>query len=181
MPRYAVRLLPMLLAASALCACEVGPNYTRPAAETPPAFKEIQGWTPANPQADAANRADWWTIFNDPVLNGLEEKIATNNYTLAADLAAYEQERALVAEQRAALFPTLTGTGDATASKSAGTRILPSAVMFAVTFATSARVRGDPWRVCYSPVNCGGRLANVAEMPSVRSLDGRNAAFQAAT
>jgi NodT family efflux transporter outer membrane factor (OMF) lipoprotein len=110
----------MLLAASALCACEVGPNYTRPAAETPPAFKEIQGWTPANPQADAANRADWWTIFNDPVLNGLEEKIATNNYTLAADLAAYEQERALVAEQRAALFPTLTGTGDATASKSAG-------------------------------------------------------------
>lgn len=33
----------------------------------------------------------------------------------------------------------------------------------------------------YSPVNCGGRLANVAEMPSVRSFDGRNAAFQAAT
>ena len=33
----------------------------------------------------------------------------------------------------------------------------------------------------YSPVNCGGRLANVAEMPSVRSLDGRKAAFQAAT
>jgi NodT family efflux transporter outer membrane factor (OMF) lipoprotein len=107
----------MLLAASALCACEVGPNYTRPATETPPAYKEIQGWTPANPQADAANRADWWTIFDDPVLNGLEEKIATNNFTLAADLAAYEQERALVAEQRAALFPTLTGTANANVSK----------------------------------------------------------------
>ena len=33
----------------------------------------------------------------------------------------------------------------------------------------------------YSPVNCGGRLANVAEMPSVRSFDGRNAEFHAAT
>jgi NodT family efflux transporter outer membrane factor (OMF) lipoprotein len=120
MPRYPVRFLPMLLAVGALSACEVGPNYSRPAAETPPAYKEIQGWTPASPQADAANRADWWTIFNDPVLNGLEEKIATNNYTLAADLAAYEQERALVAEQRAALFPSLNATGDATASKSAG-------------------------------------------------------------
>lgn len=120
MPRHPLRFLPMLLAASALCACEVGPNYQRPAAPTSSSYKEIQGWTPANPQADAANRADWWTIFDDPVLNGLEEKVATNNFTLAADLAAYEQERALVAEQRAALFPTLNASGDATASKSAG-------------------------------------------------------------
>jgi NodT family efflux transporter outer membrane factor (OMF) lipoprotein len=110
----------MLLATGALYACEVGPNYHRPAAPTPQAFKEVQGWTPANPQADAANRADWWTIFNDPILDGLEEKIATNNFTLAADLAAYEQARALVAEQRAALFPTLNATGSASASKSAG-------------------------------------------------------------
>jgi NodT family efflux transporter outer membrane factor (OMF) lipoprotein len=109
----------MLLATGALCACEVGPNYHRPPAPTPQAYKEIQGWTPASPQ-DAASRADWWTIFNDPVLNGLEAKVATNNFTLAADLAAYEQSRALVAEQRAALFPTLNGTGSATATMSPG-------------------------------------------------------------
>jgi hypothetical protein len=36
-------------------------------------------------------------------------------------------------------------------------------------------------RNCYSPVNCGERLAKVAEIPSDRSLDGRNAAFHAAT
>ena len=33
----------------------------------------------------------------------------------------------------------------------------------------------------YSPVNSGLRLANIAEMPSDRSLDGRNAEFHAAT
>ena len=109
----------MLLAASALSACEVGPNYHQPAVPTPQAYKEIQGWAPANPQ-DAASRADWWTIFGDPVLNGLEEKVATNNFTLAADLAAYEQSRALVAEQRAALLPTINGTGSANSQKSAG-------------------------------------------------------------
>src|SRR5580704_1520493 len=94
------RLALVLLAASALSACEVGPNYHRPAPPTPTvdAYKGIQGWTPANPSADAADRADWWTVFNDPILNGLEQKVATNNYTLAADLAAYQQERALVAE-----------------------------------------------------------------------------------
>lgn len=119
MPRL-TRFLPILLAAGALSACEVGPNYHRPTAPTPEAFKEVQGWTPANPDADAVNRQDWWTIFDDPVLNGLEEKVATNNFTLQADLAAYEQERSIVGEQRAALFPSINGTADASVSKSAG-------------------------------------------------------------
>ncbi len=61
------RLLPLLLAASALSACEVGPNYHQPSAPTTPAYKEIAGWTAAQP-SDAADRADWWTVFNDPVL-----------------------------------------------------------------------------------------------------------------
>jgi NodT family efflux transporter outer membrane factor (OMF) lipoprotein len=119
MPRTALRLAPLLLAAAALCACEVGPNYKRPATPTPTAYKETQDWTPANP-SDAADRADWWTIFGDPVLNGLEERVAKSNFTLAADLAAYEAERAIVAEQRAQLFPTITGSGAANMSHSSG-------------------------------------------------------------
>jgi NodT family efflux transporter outer membrane factor (OMF) lipoprotein len=119
MPRSQIRLVPMLLAASALSACEVGPNYQRPTAPTPQAYKEIQGFAAASPE-DAVSRADWWTIFGDRVLSGLEEKIATNNFTLAADLAAYEQSRALVGEQRAALLPAITGSGSAAVSKSAG-------------------------------------------------------------
>jgi NodT family efflux transporter outer membrane factor (OMF) lipoprotein len=111
------RLAQLVLAASALSACEVGPNYHRPPAPTPPAYKEIQGWTPANP-SDAADRADWWTMFNDPILSGLEEKVAKSNFTLAADLAAYDEAHAIVAEQRSQLWPTLTGTGSASVSHS---------------------------------------------------------------
>ena len=117
MQKSALRLVPLLLAASALNACEVGPNYHRPSAPTPQTFKEVQGWTAANP-SDAADRADWWTMFNDPILNGLEEKVATNNFTLAADLAAYQQAHAIVAEERAQLWPVLTGTGSASVSHS---------------------------------------------------------------
>ncbi|GFG74042.1 hypothetical protein MBOT_14070 [Mycobacterium botniense] len=36
-------------------------------------------------------------------------------------------------------------------------------------------------RAVYSPVNFAGRFAKVALIPSARSFDGRNAAFQAAT
>jgi NodT family efflux transporter outer membrane factor (OMF) lipoprotein len=116
MHRSCFRLLAFLLAGTALTACEVGPNYHRPTAPTPASYREIEGWTPANPNADAATKADWWTLFNDPVLDDLEQKVVVSNQTLAADLAAYQQERALVAEQRAAYFPTITANGSANVS-----------------------------------------------------------------
>ena len=104
-----------LMAASALAACAVGPNYRRPPVQTPPQFKEAEGWSPAQPQ-DGVDRGDWWSVFNDETLNGLEQKVAVSNQTLAADAAAYKEARALVAEQRAALFPTVDLTGGATES-----------------------------------------------------------------
>src|SRR5580658_9815510 len=111
-----LRLAPLLLVAGALSACEVGPNYHQPTAPTPGTYKEIQGWTAAQP-SDAADRADWWTVFNDPVLNDLEQKVVVSNQTLAAE-AAYRQARALVSEQRAALWPSVTANGSASVSHS---------------------------------------------------------------
>src|SRR5580658_7459310 len=102
MLRTRLRLVSALLAASALCACEVGPNYQRPTAPTPTVYKRIEGWTPAEP-SDAADRADWWTVFGDATLNDLESKVQINNQNLIAAEAAYRQAHALVAEQRAAL------------------------------------------------------------------------------
>ncbi len=97
--------LPACLAAGA---CMVGPNYHRPPVTTPPAFKEAKGWSPAQP-SDAADKKDWWTVFGDPVLDDLEQRVAVSNQTLAADAAAYREAHAMVAEARAALFPTVTG------------------------------------------------------------------------
>ena len=104
-----------LFSALALGGCLVGPNYRRPAAPTPTAFKEGKGWAPANP-SDAADKKDWWTVFGDPVLDNLEERVEVSNQNLIAAEAAYLEARALVAEQRAALFPTLSLTGAASAS-----------------------------------------------------------------
>lgn len=112
-----------LLTSAGLCAglggCLVGPDYHPPEASTPPAYKEAAGWAPARP-SDAAQRADWWTAFGDPVLNSLESKVEVSNQTLAADEAAYRQARALVAEDRAALFPTVSLGFSASAQKASG-------------------------------------------------------------
>lgn len=104
-----------LLAGAALTGCAVGPNYVRPSTPISPTFKEAAGWTSAAP-ADALERGDWWTLFGDPVLSGLEERVQVSNQNIIAAEAAYRQARALVAEQRSALFPTVDLTGSGTRS-----------------------------------------------------------------
>ena len=104
-----------LMAATSLGACAVGPNYKRPPVETPTQFKEAEGWQPARPD-DGIDRGDWWTVFDDPILNGLEAKVAVSNQTVIGDEAAYREARALVAQQRASLFPSVDLTGGGTRS-----------------------------------------------------------------
>ncbi len=105
-----------------LAGCAVGPDYKRPAAmphSAPPpvAFKEADGWKQAAP-SDAITRKDWWKVFNDPVLNDLEAKVLVSNQNLAQSEAAYRQAIATWDQQRASLFPTVTGTGSGTKSES---------------------------------------------------------------
>ena len=98
-----IKFMLVPIAAAILSACAVGPNYVRPSAPLTPAFKEAQGWAPAEP-ADAAPRGDWWTLLNDPVLDQLERQVVVSNQNLAAAEAAYRQASAMVSEQRAALL-----------------------------------------------------------------------------
>jgi len=97
-----VRYLPLLLA---LSACMVGPDYHRPAAPVPVAYKELQGWTIAQPQ-DAAYRGPWWSIYHDPELDWLERQVNVSNQTVKQYEAEYRNAVALVQETRASLFPT---------------------------------------------------------------------------
>ncbi|RAK61831.1 RND transporter [Phenylobacterium hankyongense] len=106
-----------VLTCAAVAGCAVGPNYARPSAPVSATFKEAAGWSPAAP-ADALERGDWWTLFGDPVLNGLMARVQVSNQNIIAAEAAYRQARALVSEQRAALFPTVNTSGSATRSGS---------------------------------------------------------------
>jgi len=109
-------LLPALLSS-----CSLAPTYSRPAVATIPAsFKEEPGWRTAVP-SDTVARGEWWALFNDPGLDALERKVLVSNQNLAAAKAAYDQARALVREQRAALFPTIDASASATRVGSFGT------------------------------------------------------------
>ena len=102
-----LRLTALALALALAGCASVGPSYQPPAVDTPVAFKEGQGaWVPATP-ADTLERGPWWRLFNDPVLAGLAERVTLDNQTVAQAVAAYAQARALTAQQRASLFPTV--------------------------------------------------------------------------
>jgi len=100
---------------SSFTGCAVGPDYVRPSAETPEAYKEIGNWKQAEPK-DHLTRGTWWEIFNDPELNALEEQVNISNQNLAAAEAQFRQALALVDVARAAYFPTVTAGASATRS-----------------------------------------------------------------
>ena len=70
-------------ATAVLLAGCVGPNYHRPATPMPAAFKEAPaGWKVAQP-ADGVDRGAWWTVYNDPQLVTLIDKLNASNQTIA--------------------------------------------------------------------------------------------------
>lgn len=100
------RLLTSALCLAMLSACTLSPDYHRPQAPEPVAFKYAEGWTQANP-SDALARGAWWELYGDAQLNGLVEQLNANNQTVAQYEAQYRQAQTLVRSARASLFPSL--------------------------------------------------------------------------
>lgn len=106
-----------------LCACNPAPKYAKPPAptptaykETPPQFKEGNGWKLAQPGDDKI-RPKWWEMYNDPQLNALEEQVRISNQTIAAAEANFHSARALVVSARSQLFPLIGATASYTNSR----------------------------------------------------------------
>jgi NodT family efflux transporter outer membrane factor (OMF) lipoprotein len=114
------------LAACGLAACSLAPPYRAPpsSAPAPGTFREAGEWQVAAP-SDAQPRGAWWTIFQDPLLDDLESKVAAANQDIKAAAARLQQARAETRIQRAGLFPNL-----ALASSATRARISPNSPRF---------------------------------------------------
>ncbi|HET6308500.1 MAG TPA: efflux transporter outer membrane subunit [Rhodopila sp.] len=102
-----------------MAGCTVGPDYKRPEAASPPAFKELAGWKIAQP-ADAMQKGEWWSIYHDPELDRLIRMVNVSNQTVKEFEAQYRNAVALVAEARAGYFPTISLTPTVIHSGSGG-------------------------------------------------------------
>ena len=165
------------LVAFSLAGCAVGPRYeSPPAVETPVAFRQgVGAWVPAAP-ADALDRGPWWTLFGDPVLDELAAQVEVSNQNVAAAVAAYAQARALVAQQRATLFPVVTFSGSGSRSGGGSSGTAPGAAAAGTngrenySFSIGASWEPDVWGRLSSAVGgaSAGAQATQAELASAR-------------
>jgi NodT family efflux transporter outer membrane factor (OMF) lipoprotein len=121
-----LRTVSALLAVLAIGGCKVGPNYRAPTMPAPPAYSDNGhngNWSAASPN-DAANRGDWWAIYQDAELNDLEQRCAIANQNIAAALHAYEQAHDLVRENKSSLYPTVSIGASASRNRISDTKPL---------------------------------------------------------
>lgn len=104
-----LRIAALAVTAALAGGCTVGPDYVRPTAAEPTAYKELAGWKPAQPQ-DELTRGKWWEIFGDAELSALAEQVIAANQNLKVSEAQFRQARALVAQARSSYFPLVTGS-----------------------------------------------------------------------
>ena len=137
--------------------CTVGPKYQRPAAEVPPAYKEVGDWKPAQPN-DQNLGTNWWEIFQDPQLNALEAQVNVSNQNLKAAEAQYTQARAILRYSRADYFPTITTNPSANRIKTSSNRSPRSPVFNGITYSDIA----IPFELSYQ-VDVWGRVRRTVE------------------
>jgi len=110
-----------LIALILVAGCTVGPDYHRPDAPTGAGFKEAaaapEGWKLGTP-GDTIPKGAWWTIYHDPVLDGLEGQVALSNQNIKSFEAQYAQAQAITDEARSQELPTVGVSAGVTRSRS---------------------------------------------------------------
>ncbi len=111
------RLPIAMLASGLLAGCMVGPNYHRPAIQTPAVYRDLS----KNPQlqAQVVSYADlpWWQVFKDPKLQELIRVALKQNYDLQLATERIVAARAELAITRSSLFPQVQGNGNFSGGK----------------------------------------------------------------
>lgn len=113
------RLAVIALIAVSLAGCMVGPDYRRPAVETP------QSWRITEKEARDFVNTLWWEQFNDPVLNELIGIALQENKDLLIVTARVDEFRGRYAVARSPLFPQIGAGASAGRQRSTGQGQVP--------------------------------------------------------
>jgi multidrug efflux system outer membrane protein len=101
-PMVCLLLMPLAFFAG----CAVGPNYHRPAVDSPAVFRGDNAATNTS-FADL----DWWQVYQDNTLRALIREALTNNYDLRIALTRVEQARAVAQQARSQFMPSVNYNG----------------------------------------------------------------------
>jgi len=152
------RILFPLVALVLVGGCAVGPNYKRPALDTPESHRFATGET-----TDSFGDLPWWEVFKDPALQDLIHVAITNNYDLKQAVARVEQARQLVTVARAPLFPQIGYGADIGRGKNA---LFNTAVATSGSTASSVLLNVN----AFWEIDFWGRIRRLTEAARARYL-----------
>ena len=128
----------LAIAASLLLAgCMVGPDYKRPETQLPGAFLE-----PSSGTAALEVPAEWWKLYQDPLLDQLVADGLANNADVYIATARVEEAEAALRQAHAVLLPPLDGQASAFRGRTATTNLVTTNA-FSLGLSTSFEV--DLW------------------------------------
>lgn len=102
-----MRISTLVLLSVLVAACTVGPDYERPAVQTPAA------WRIDYPSAAETANTRWWEQFGDPVLNQLVETALRENLDVQIAAARVDQFIGQLTSTRSQLYPQIGYGADA--------------------------------------------------------------------
>lgn len=107
----------LLLTLVVLSGCAVGPNYQRPALDTPTGYRTAASDT--NTPAGAKSLADlgWWDAYDDAQLKAYIAEALTNSWDIQIAAARVLQAEASARVTRAQFFPTVSAGADWTTAR----------------------------------------------------------------
>lgn len=130
---YGTCLLAMLSAGCATHRPMAGPEYQTPQLQAPATWHgatESAGLTPASPAA----LAHWWRVLGDSQLDTLVEQALAANGDVRLAAARVRQARAVRAQARAGLFPTLTANVSPTTRSASTSGVRATSTLYEAGF-----------------------------------------------
>jgi outer membrane protein, multidrug efflux system len=105
-----VRAVAFLTFGLLLAGCMVGPDYKRPAIDTPGVYRDVQ---PSIASSESLGDEKWWDVFQDPVLQQLIRTALQENYDVRIAASRVLQAQAQLGITRANQFPTVSAGAQA--------------------------------------------------------------------
>jgi outer membrane protein, multidrug efflux system len=102
-------------------ACALGPDYRRPATDTPERFRG------EHPEGVSVGDSGWWRVYADEALQRLIAEALSANFDLRAAVARIDEARAIANATRLSFAPQLSLSGAAERSKTSTYALTPGA------------------------------------------------------
>jgi len=136
------KLFASLLAALLAAGCTVGPDYKRPAASIPGAYRGDEA-----AKAEAASLGDqkWWDVFRDEQLQSLIRTALQHNYDVRIAAARILDAQAQLGIARSDQFPSVDGGAGLSSQRTAKSPVFPPLQQSYGQFSLSGAWQLDFW------------------------------------